>query len=479
MKKTTIKWRMFKYNLIIIITLVILISVTFNIIIRLYMQRDILSQLNSIAENVESTILKQSPDFFSDNNVTKREVKNTNPRFRLFVLLSPLLRQSVSILNANYILLDNDANITYNSMEEIDFTDGLINEIRQYIKNDEIISEHDKMSYSISNTDFVAIVKPLPKNKFKNLQWIVIYSSVEKINQLQLMINGILVAILIFSSAIAIIFSSILSKKISTPLSSLNKYIRNISVRNFDSKINIDIDDEFKELINNINIMTEKLKIHDKAQKNFLQNASHEFRTPLMSIQSYAEGIQYDVVEKNQAAKIIIEESKRLTALVEDLLYLSRLDAVEESYNYKEVEFNQFINKCIERINGVAIKNNIKLDLNMHEQIVYNVVIDEEKMSRAIVNILNNSIRYAQSVVKITVSKVEDKNIKIQIIDDGPGINLAELPYIFDRFYKGKKGKYGLGLAISKSIIEKHNGRINAKNSEDLSGAQFDILLPV
>ena len=90
-------------------------------------------------------------------------------------------------------------------------------------------------------------------------------------------------------------------KKISAPFSHLNQHIRAIAERNFGNKIEMPVDDELREFVNNINIMSEKLETYDKAQKTFLQNVSHEFRTPLMSIQSYAEGIKYDVVDSNTA----------------------------------------------------------------------------------------------------------------------------------------------------------------------------------
>lgn len=234
--------------------------------------------------------------------------------------------------------------------------------------------------------------------------------------------------------------------------------------------------DELKNLVDNINIMSEKLEMYDKAQKTFLQNASHEFRTPIMSIQSYAEGIKYDVVDGKSAADIIIDESKRLTHLVEDLLYLSRLESIEESYRYDNLDFNDLINTCVKRMNAIAFKYNIKI---VTHNIDKNVCIytDEEKLSRAIINVMSNCTRYAKSTITITSKISENSKVKIEIEDDGPGFDKNELPNVFERFYKGKKGNFGLGLSISKNIIEKLNGKITASNSE--SGALFTIELPL
>jgi signal transduction histidine kinase len=222
--------------------------------------------------------------------------------------------------------------------------------------------------------------------------------------------------------------------------------------------------------------MSEKLETYDKAQKNFLQNASHEFRTPLMSIQSYAEGIKYNVADSNEAADIIINESKRLTQLVEDLLYLSRLDSIEENYCFDILDCNELLRSCAERMNMIACKNNIRIDISVSEENI-NIIADEEKLSRAICNVLSNCIRYARSSIEIRSRVIDDKIVRITISDDGPGFESKELPNIFERFYKGSKGDFGLGLAISKNVIEKHNGMITAKNSEH--GAEFNIDIPV
>ena len=286
----------------------------------------------------------------------------------------------------------------------------------------------------------------------------------------------ILLAILLLSAIIIVLISSVLARKISDPFSTLNQHIRSISERNFGTKINTPVYDELNEFVNNINIMSEKLETYDKAQKTFLQNASHEFRTPLMSIQSYAEGIKYGVTDSNASADIIIDESKRLTQLVENLLYLSRLDAIEENYCFSILDFNEFIHSCVDRMNVIAAKDNISINVVLLDKAI-KITADEEKLSRAITNILSNCIRYAKSTVTIKSELVDEKMIRATISDDGMGFESNELPNIFDRFFKGSKGNFGLGLAISKNVIEKHNGKITAENSE--SGALFHIDLPV
>ena len=486
MKRNTIKWRIFKYNLIVIVVLIALTTIIFNTAVRLYIEKDILVQLNKIASRTEDTALRQGPDFFPKSREmhppplppdAQNNDSQNNKFFRYYFMLNRSLREPLSVLNADYILLDSNKNLINPSSEEyFNTSDELLNKITNEISKSKNLSNETYLNFHLSGTEYIAIIKPVSQKNSFGLGWIVIYSSLQKLNQLQWGINLILFAILILSSLVIVIFSSLAAKKISAPFSSLNQHIGAIAERNFGNKIHMPVDDELQEFVNNINLMSEKLETYDKAQKTFLQNASHEFRTPLMSIQSYAEGIRYNVVDSSTAVNVIIDESKRMTHLVEDLLYLSRLDSIEENYRFDNLNFNELINSCVERMNGIAIKNNIKISKNITDEMA-ELFADEEKLSRAITNIISNCIRYANTAIAITSKVIDNDKIQLTISDDGPGFESNELPNIFERFYKGKKGIFGLGLAISKNVIEKHNGKITAQNSEP--GALFVIELPV
>lgn len=478
MKRNTIKWRIYKYNLVVIIMLITLVTIIFNLTVPLYIEKDILGQMRKIASRTEDTALRHGPGFFPEPRRMPPPPppysQNNNDLLRYYIMLERSLREPLTVLNADYILLDRDKNrITPFPEEFLASPAELLDQITDEIRKSKKFSDEAYLNFNLSGIEYIAIIKPVSEKNSFGLGWIIIFSSIQKVKQLQLGINIILFVVLIFSALIMMVFSSLVSKKISAPFSSLNQHIRAIAERNFGTKIHMPVDDELREFVNNINIMSEKLEKYDQAQKTFLQNASHEFRTPLMSIQSYAEGMKYNVVDNNTAIDIIIAESKRMAHLVENLLFLSRLDALEENYHFSYLDFNELINSCIERVNGIAIKGGIKIVAdNLNERI--GIYADEEKLSRAITNVISNCIRYASSTVVIASETIGSKII-LNISDDGQGFETNELPNIFERFYKGKKGNIGLGLAISKNIIEKHNGKITAENSE--SGALFVIEL--
>lgn len=490
MKRNTIKWRIFKYNIVIIIMLITLTTIIFNIAVRLYLEKDIVKQLNILASNAENTALKHGPDFFKktppmpppdhemrNDEIPPPDLEGTSDVFKYYFMLDRSLKEPLTILNADFILLDQNENRITPSPDKPDSASPeLMKQLTNEISKTKNLDQEKYLNFKLLGTEYIALIKPVSEKNSFGLGWIIIYSNVQQINQLQTGINVILFLILIFLALITIVFSSRVSRKISDPFSHLNDYIRSISERNFGNKIEMPVYDELRELVNNINIMSEKLGTYDKAQKTFLQNASHEFRTPLMSIQSYAEGIKYDVVSSDIGISIILDEIKRMTTLVEDLLYLSRLDTIEENYNYSSLNFNELLTICINRMNLIAEQNNILIIINLPKEIV-KIHGDEEKLSRAIANLVTNCIRYAKSSVIIDLQVLNNTHLQLTISDDGPGFDVNELSNVFNRFYKGKKGNCGLGLSISKNVIEKLNGIISAGNSD--CGAFFIIELPV
>ena len=246
---------------------------------------------------------------------------------------------------------------------------------------------------------------------------------------------------------------------------------------------------ELSDLGDVMNKMATRLEKTDLEQKTFFQNASHELRTPLMSIQGYAEGIKYGVFDsdpgkKDEAVDIIINETTRLTNLVENLLSISKMDMSKSgNYEVKKQLLNarELTEMVIEKVRGGFLHSGKELtnDIKIGEIYIY---ANENDIFRMFENIFSNCLRYAKSTVSFCASK-EGSNIIFRISDDGPGISDEVLKDIFTRFAKGSDGKHGIGLALARSIAEEHNGSIKASNLKDddgtVLGASFEIILPV
>ena len=220
---------------------------------------------------------------------------------------------------------------------------------------------------------------------------------------------------------------------------------------------------------------SDELMASQKLQKLIFQNASHELRTPLMSIQGYAEGIATNVLKNHQsAAQVIITESKKMSELVDEMLYISRMDEnpIREE-DMTVIDLRQVIEYCREEVCVIGEKKGVVI-IESLDGGNYFVKADEGQITKAISNVMSNGIRYAENKLAITASVGDE--ITISIADDGKGISENDLPHIFDRFYKGEGGNFGIGLAITKDIIERHGGSITAENMEQ--GAKFTITLP-
>ena len=210
-------------------------------------------------------------------------------------------------------------------------------------------------------------------------------------------------------------------------------------------------------------------------QQTFFQNASHELKTPLMAIQGYAEGIQAGVMDTGGAADVILAESDRMTELVEELLDISKIDMGRQRPTLSETDIRELLYDSIRAVEPTVVSSGITIVPDFPEEPVM-VSCDDTRLRRAVTNILSNGVRYARSELRLTC-RADKRHVTIRIQDDGDGIAEADLPHIFDRFYMGKSGKSGIGLALTREIIHLHNGTIRAYNGD--TGAVFEISIPV
>ena len=210
-------------------------------------------------------------------------------------------------------------------------------------------------------------------------------------------------------------------------------------------------------------------------QQTFFQNASHELKTPLMAIQGYAEGIQAGVMDTGSAAEVILAESDRMTELVDELLDISKIDMGRQQLTLSEMDVRELLYDSIRAVEPAAAAGGITITPDFPETPVM-VSCDDTRLRRAVTNILSNGVRYARSKLRLTC-RADKRYVTIRIQDDGDGIAEADLPHIFDRFYMGRSGKSGIGLALTKEIIHLHKGTIRAYNGD--GGAVFEISIPV
>jgi len=325
----------------------------------------------------------------------------------------------------------------------------------------------------------------------------------------------------------AIIFALILSKSIAFPLETLKMIVHNITQQQYNIPIKIpwqanllyEIFDLFlqtdkmrkqiksvnenlnslvKKKTNELQIANQELLLHDKMQKDFINVAAHELRTPIMPILGLSQLLYEKVLNKNlkqeilkESLQIIVRNSSRLHKLIESLLDVIRIESDKLRLNkerfdiYKLVNdtINDFVNK-FENTEKNIFKVVYSDDNDDGKDGIIFVYADRDRIQEVISNLLNNAYKFTESgqiIVKIKKKiDYENKQVKIIVKDTGTGIDKEILPRLFEKFATKSEAGTGLGLYISKKIVEAHGGKIWAENnSSDDRGATFYFTLPI
>lgn len=234
--------------------------------------------------------------------------------------------------------------------------------------------------------------------------------------------------------------------------------------------------------------ITERQKL-ENMQTDFVANVSHELKTPLTTVKSYTETLLDGAVDDRETAvsflNIIDTEADRMNRLVKDLLQLSRIDHQRERWSMKESNLTALVKSVIPKIELSARQKQQHLNVLFDEDAKILVNIDKDRIEQVILNILSNAIKYTNEGGRIDIDMLEgDGNVRVIVSDSGIGISEADIPRVFERFYRVDKarsramGGTGLGLSIAKQIVEEHHGTITIESQEG-KGTKVSISLPL
>ncbi|SET41341.1 sensor histidine kinase [[Clostridium] polysaccharolyticum] len=271
------------------------------------------------------------------------------------------------------------------------------------------------------------------------------------------------------------------------PIRALEKGVHEYANGNFQYKINLKRNDEFKDLANSISYVGSELANLEDYQKKFIANVSHDFRSPLTSIMGYAQAIKDGTIPyemQNKYLDIILFESERLTKLTSNLLSLNNIKHNGAILHITSFDMNNVIKTTAATFEGACMKKKILIQLLFEEPHAI-VCADMDKIQQVIYNLLDNAIKFSPNNATIQIG-TEEKNDKlfVSVKDHGVGIPAGSLHKIWERFYKtdssrgkDKKGT-GLGLSIVKEIINAHGENITVASTIDV-GTEFIFTLPM
>ena len=306
---------------------------------------------------------------------------------------------------------------------------------------------------------------------------LILNSVIEPVVSTTTTLRSQLSCITIIMLVLSFILSLAISKKISKPIVNINNSAKKLSTE-YNIKFNDSGYTEISELANTLTKASSELSKVENLRRELIANVSHDLRTPLTMITGYAE-VMKDIPGENtpENIQIIIDEAKRLTSLVNDVVEMSKNQNSVQELHLDDFNLTECISKILERYTKLTENDGYKIIFEKDKDVFVNA--DNLKITQVIYNLINNALTYTgdDKVVKI-VQTVNDGKVKIEIKDTGDGINPDEIDYVWDRYYKAKGNHKraqvgtGLGLAIVKGVLELHKANFGVKNDEG-GGANF------
>jgi two-component system sensor histidine kinase BaeS len=284
---------------------------------------------------------------------------------------------------------------------------------------------------------------------------------------------------------IALILGLFLARTLTRPLRELTAASRAMTQGDLEQRVAVRSRDELGELAAAFNQMSAELVRGNRARRQMTADIAHDLRTPLTVIKGYAEALRDgDLPAASATFETIYQEADHLSHLVEDLRTLSLVDAGQLTLHRRTVQLEDMLERTAAAHLPQAQQSGITLNVDAAADLP-SIYADPERLAQVLGNLVGNALRYTPEGGRITLAARQQADaIQFTVQDTGTGIDSADLPYIFDRFYRGddaretNEGESGLGLAIAKSLIEAHGGSISVASAPG-EGSTFTIALPI
>ena len=275
--------------------------------------------------------------------------------------------------------------------------------------------------------------------------------------------------------AVAFLLSFLLTRRVLRPLSQMSNISKNIAAGDFHARVDVVTRDEVGELGLAFNRMADSLQHIEQLRKNMVADVAHELRTPLTNLQGYLEALNDKVIEPSpQTLKMLQEENLRLVHLVDSLQQLARADAAKAYLKREKLDPAEELLQIFGLYSTKFQEKNITVTTHLQKGL--KVSADRDKLLQALRNLLENCHKYTPEDGFVEISITDRlKEVEIRFSNSGPGIEEADLPFIFERFFRAERsrsrdaGGAGIGLSITKELIEAHDGTVGAESSSDIT----------
>lgn len=289
------------------------------------------------------------------------------------------------------------------------------------------------------------------------------------------------------AALLAILLAVLVSRSIAQPLQKMAHVAHGIARGDYTHSAPVSGPDEVQALAQSLNDMSRQVQATQQAQRDFVANISHELKTPLTSIQGFAQALGEGIVDSpegtRRSAQIIYDEAQRLRRLVDELLDLARLEAGLRNLNRASLDPRALLMAITDKFSLRAQEKQVTLTTDLPASLPP-LVGDADRLAQVFTNLLDNALKHTPSNGRVTLTaQATSTRLTVNISDTGPGIPAEDLGRIFERFYQVDKSRsrsvgVGLGLAITREIVEAHGGQVSV-SSPPGQGAHFSVTLPL
>lgn len=312
---------------------------------------------------------------------------------------------------------------------------------------------------------------------------IMLYILISETGIINMLVPGRLAVVGIISIVFAAIAGIILAGKISVPVKAATRAAKDIARGNYNNRINTDICTmELSELGNAVNHMAESLDNQEMLRRRLTSDMAYELRTPVANVSSNIEAIIEGALEPtNERLSSCYNELERITGIITELEKLRQIEGENMILHIGHVDIYELAKEVKLIFENEMSKKNIRCDI-IGEHI--DVCVDKDKMSQVLNNLISNAVKYTDNYGNIQITVIqENENVVITVEDNGCGIDDNDIPYIFERFYRTDKsrnrstGGAGIGLTITRAIVQLHGGTIHVESKKGV-GSLFKVTIP-
>jgi len=339
------------------------------------------------------------------------------------------------------------------------------------------LSQENSVVYVVENErlkESTIVYGAILENDSGSNYFLYINSMLQPVDSTINILKNQLLIVTIISLVLSFGLSLIISKKLSKPIEKVTNLSKELALGNYEIEFEKGEYTEIDNLANTLNIATKELSKSEELRRDFLANVTHDLKTPLTVIKSYSELIRdisgNDEIKRTKNVNVIIEETDKLTKLVDDLLELTKLQAGLNRLDLEIFDLANLTEEVVKRFKYYEEELGYKIEIIKSGDTI--VFADKSKIHQAIYNLVNNAINYITEYMLITIT-IEENNqlVTLSVLDRGLGIDNDEINYIWDRYYRSgkshirEKSGSGIGLSMVKSIISAHGGEYGVEST--------------